>query len=365
MGSADNSSRSRLAGAAYWAMMRRIVVVAGCIDAAWILLYAGLDAPFLAALNVASVALYAAAYLLIGQRRNRAAVTLVWLEVLVHSAAASLLIGWDSGFHYFLLLFIPAMVVGTARRWALPAVLLLLTFYVGLHALCERLGPLSPLQPWALTVAWWVNVALIFGFFYAMAAFYRATVIKAERRLLAAATTDGLTGLANRSHFQLRAAAELAHGQRNRAPTALVLADVDFFKRVNDDHGHDVGDKVLVQVGTVMRATLREVDVLARWGGEEFLALLPQCSDTTALEVAERLREAVAAIQIDVDGRLLQITASFGVAEVQDMQDLQAAIARADQALYRSKHEGRNRVNAAPPPSGGPEPRLGTAAPQA
>jgi len=357
-------TRSRMAGGAFWAMMRRIVVAAACIDAAWIPFYTALGAPFLAGLNVASVALYATAYVLIGRRRNTLALTLVWLEVLVHSAAASLLIGWDSGFHYFLLIFIPAIVVSSSRRRALPAVGVLLAFYLGLHHVCSVVGPLSPLAPGALRAAWWVNAALIFGLLYTMTAFYRVTVIRAEQRLLTAATTDVLTGLANRGHFQLRAAAELAHGRRSQQPTALVLADVDFFKRVNDEHGHEAGDRVLVQVGAVMRDTLREVDLLARWGGEEFLALLPQCSGPTALEVAERLRAAVAATPIDIGGRRLQITASFGVAEVHDLQDLQAAIARADQALYASKHGGRNRVHGVPPAEG-PQPAAGAAAVQA
>ena len=329
-------------------MMRRIVIVAGCIDAAWIPMYATLGAPFLAALNLVGVALYALAYVLLGQRRNQLAVSLVWLEVLLHSALGSLLIGWDSGFHYFLLMFIPAIVVGAERRWAVPMVGALLAFYLGLQAACQALGPLSPLQPWALQLAQAVNVLLIFGMFYAMAAFYRATVIKAERRLLAAATTDPLTGLANRSHFQLRALTELSHGRRRDEPTALVLADVDYFKRINDEFGHDAGDKVLVRLAALMRESLREVDVLARWGGEEFLALLPSSNSAAAAQVAERLRQAVAAVHIDVGGRTVQVTMSFGIAEVGDPLDLQPATVRADLALYTSKREGRNRVSCAP-----------------
>lgn len=345
----ETSSRSRLAGGAYWAMMRRIVIAAGCIDALWIPMYAAIGAPFLAALNLGSVVLYAVAWLLIERRRNGAAVALIWAEVLCHCAAGSLLIGWDSGFHYFLLMFIPAIVVGAPRRWALPMVLGLLSFYLGLQATCAALGPLSPLQPWALRVAHWVNVALIFGMFYAMAAFYRATVIKAERRLFAAATTDPLTGLANRSQFHLRALTELSHARSSGQAAALVLADVDFFKRINDEYGHEAGDKVLVRLAALMRENLREVDVLARWGGEEFLALLPASDAEAATAVAERLRQAVAAVHVDIGGRMVQVTMSFGISEVVGGQDLQPATARADQALYISKRAGRNRVSSTTP----------------
>jgi diguanylate cyclase (GGDEF)-like protein len=343
----DSAHRSRLAGQAYWAMMRRIVVAAGCIDAMWIPMYALIGAPFLAALNLASVVMYGAAYWFIGRRRNGAAVSLIWAEVLCHSALASLLIGWDSGFHYFLMLFIPAIVVGAPRRWALPMVLAVLAFYLGLHAVCSAVGPLSPLQPGALRVAHWVNVGLIFALFYAMAAFYRGTVIKAEKRLLAAATTDPLTGLANRSHFHVRAAAELSRARRSGEPVALVLADVDHFKRINDEHGHEAGDKVLVRLAALMRDSLREVDVLARWGGEEFLALLPASGSGSAAEVADRLREAVSALHIDLGGRTIQVTMSFGIAELQGADELPAAIAHADAALYASKRAGRNRISQA------------------
>jgi diguanylate cyclase (GGDEF)-like protein len=328
-------------------MMRRIVIIAGCIDAAWIPMYAMIGAPFLAALSGLSVLTYATAYWLIGQRRNKAAVMLVWAEVLLHAALGSLLIGWGSGFHLFLLIFIPALVVGSSRRWAVPLVLVLLTFYLGLYAACQALGPLDPLQPWALQLAFGVNVLLIFGMFYAMAAFYRATVIQAERRLLRAATTDPLTGLANRAAFQQRAQGELAQGRRRGEPVSLVLADVDFFKRINDDLGHAAGDLVLVRLAELMRQTLREVDVLARWGGEEFLVLLPSADASEAAAVAERLRQVVAAARIDIGVRTVQVTMSFGVAQVQADQDLQAATKSADQALYVSKRDGRNRVSCA------------------
>ena len=341
-----------MAGGAYWAMMKRIVIVAGFIDAAWIPMYAVIGAPFLAALSGVSVLAYAAAYWLIGQRRNKAAAVLVWAEVMLHAALGSLLIGWDSGFHYFLLIFIPALVVGSSRRWAVPLVGLLLTFYLGLYAACQALGPLSPLQPWALQLAYGVNVLLVFGMFYAMAAFYRATVIQAERRLLAAATTDPLTGLANRAAFHQRAQSELAQGRRRGEPVSLMLADVDFFKRINDELGHEAGDLVLVSLADLMRQTLREVDVLARWGGEEFLVLLPSADVSKATAVAERLRQAVADARIDIGARTVQVTMSFGVAQVQEHHDLQLATQSADQALYGSKRDGRNRVSCASPTAG-------------
>ncbi len=348
MSPAGHTKRSPLAGAAYWAMMRRIVIAAGCIDAAWIPMYAWIGSPVLSGLNVISVGMYAAAYQLIQRRRNTAALVLVWLEVLCHAALGSLLIGWDSGFHYFLLMFIPTIVVSARSGLALPLVVALLVYYLGLHAVCQAFAPLTPLEPWALRVAFWVNVCLIFGLYSFMTGFYRVTIVKAQQKLVAAATTDPLTGLVNRAHVQERAQVELSGGRRRGEPIALVLADVDHFKRINDELGHAAGDEVLVRMAKLMRDNLRDIDVLARWGGEEFLALLPASSGASAAAVAERMRQAVVDTPIEIGGRTVNLTMSFGVAEIDGVADLQAATARADQALYISKHGGRNRVTCAP-----------------
>lgn len=330
-------------------MMSRIVVMAACIDASWIGMYALIGSPVLAWLNVISVAMYAAALAAIRNRRNTLAIVLIWTEVLCHAALGSILIGWESGFHYFLLLFIPAIVIGSDRRKGARMVIALFLFYAGLQWLCADLGALTPLRPWPLRIASWVNLVLIFGLFYTMAAFYRETVIVAESRLLKAATTDPLTGLANRSQFHVRALTEMSHSRRSNIPVSLVLADVDFFKRINDTHGHDAGDKVLVRLAGLLRTSLRDVDVLARWGGEEFLALLPASDIESATEVAERLRKAVAAAHIDIGGQVVQVTMSFGISQILCTDDLLPATARADRALYESKRDGRNRVTALAP----------------
>jgi diguanylate cyclase (GGDEF)-like protein len=330
-------------------MMRRIVVTAGCIDAAWIPLYAWFGSPLLAMLNVASVALYSTAWTLLYRRRNFAAVSLIWAEVLTHAAVGSLLLGWNSGFHYFLLLFIPAIVVGSTRRLAVPMVLAVFAFYLGLDAACDAYAPLQPISASGLRMAKWLNMALIFGMFFTMTSMYRGIILRAERRLLAQATTDALTGLANRSHFQDRAGAAIASSQRSGQALTLILSDIDFFKRINDEFGHEAGDTVLVELARLMRACLREVDVLSRWGGEEFLVLLPHSDEAGAAAVAERMRQTVSAARITLGDRVIPITMSFGVARIGVDQDLRDATARADRALYLSKQGGRNQVTIDPP----------------
>ncbi len=160
------------------------------------------------------------------------------------------------------------------------------------------------------------------------------------------ALTDTLTGLATRRHFCSVAEREFARSRRKGELLSLIVLDIDHFKSINDRFGHATGDAVLVQLAAALRAGLREIDLAGRWGGEEFCVLLPQTSLGEALEAAERLRTAVANAPIRTpDGQPLPVTASFGVTMFEpDDRSVEALIERADQAMYRAKRSGRNRV---------------------
>lgn len=164
------------------------------------------------------------------------------------------------------------------------------------------------------------------------------------------ASTDTLTGLATRRHLIEQAGHELARARRSGRPLALVLFDIDHFKSVNDRFGHGTGDQVLRRIGELLRCELREVDIAARWGGEEFCVLLPDTARPAAVEIAERLCAAVESTPMtSPDGSPLPITASFGVAlSTPDDDDFNRLVNAADQAMYQAKHEGRNRVRMAP-----------------
>lgn len=162
----------------------------------------------------------------------------------------------------------------------------------------------------------------------------------AAQLLQAQAFTDPLTGLANRRHLDDEAERLLAQAARYHHPLSLVLVDVDWFKSVNDRFGHDVGDEVLIEVVERLRHTVRDADVLGRWGGEEFLVLAPHTDHTAAYGLAERCRRAIAAAPTAAG----DLTASFGVATAGSDDDLRAVHRRADLALYAAKRQGRNRV---------------------
>ena len=336
---------TNLSGRAFWDMLRRMVIGAACVDVLFFFLFLALGSPLLAWLNVLSVSMYAAAYVLIGRRANMAALVLIWLEVLGHALAGTLLIGWDSGFHYYLLMFIPSIAVSSSPRVATALVALLLVFYLGMDVASRMLGPLAPLRPAGLLAVNWFNITVVFVMFSALGRFYLGTVRQAQTRLHVLATRDPLTGLFNRRHFQALADHVVARSRRAGEPVALVIADVDLFKHVNDAHGHDAGDKVLVHIAELLKRVCRDQDILARWGGEEFLILLPDTGDGGAVAAAQRMRVAAEADAVPHEGSSIRFTMSFGVTTLRASESLADAVARADRAMYRSKSEGRNRVS--------------------
>ena len=160
-----------------------------------------------------------------------------------------------------------------------------------------------------------------------------------------AAVCDHLTGIANRRAFFDAAETELRRWRRLPRPLTLVLIDADNFKKINDTHGHPVGDAVLRHIARVMGATFRQVDVVARIGGEEFAVLLPSADLASAQRVAERLRAALEAQPTQTDGGPVACTVSIGIAAMDDAtSSVEALLKRADEALYAAKHSGRNRV---------------------
>jgi diguanylate cyclase (GGDEF)-like protein len=162
------------------------------------------------------------------------------------------------------------------------------------------------------------------------------------------ALVDGLTGLANRRSCEDTLAAELSRAERYPAPLAVVLADLDDFKDVNDRFGHQAGDVVLREFAALLRENLRDIDLAGRWGGEEFLLLLPGTDLEGAARVAERVRQALHhRILLSVEGEPIPVTASFGVAEYPAADSAPALFAAADAALYEAKRQGKNRVSAA------------------
>lgn len=173
----------------------------------------------------------------------------------------------------------------------------------------------------------------------------RTRELEAANRMLAEMSrTDSLTGLPNRRAFLEASERELHRAARTDQPCSIVMVDLDHFKQVNDRHGHAAGDAILKAAAASLRSVLRGEDLVARWGGEEFILFLPNTDSSAALRVAEKARSTLAAAGGAVNGDSTDITGSFGVATHHAGRTLESTIAAADDALYRAKEAGRNRV---------------------
>jgi len=172
-----------------------------------------------------------------------------------------------------------------------------------------------------------------------------------QAQLREQADRDPLTGLYNRRFFATTLARELLRCERERQPLSLVLIDIDHFKQINDNHGHQAGDEVLKKLAAILTGQARGSDVACRYGGEEFMLLLPTMALDVAFERAEQWRAAFAASTVEIDGMPIRATLSIGIAACPDHADSDEALIRcADRALYRAKASGRNcvKVGAAP-----------------
>ncbi|MBU0589402.1 MAG: GGDEF domain-containing protein [Gammaproteobacteria bacterium] len=328
------------------AFLGRVALLAAGVDCIYLLFFLALDSPVLAWVNVLSVAMYLQAYRLARAGRLHAASLLIWLEAFPHAALGTLMTGWESGFHYLLLMFIPAVVLTNSRTRARLFVAALLLFLVSLDFLARQLGPLAPLAAPALIALKWLNISIFVIMFSALASYFRHRINLSEKHLQALAMEDALTGLYNRRHFQQVAEQELSRSRRTGSQLALLIFDIDWFKKINDTHGHEGGDQVLISVGRMLKFEARHIDTLARWGGEEFVLLMPNADLKEAMVVAQRLRQKVEDTPVACHTGEVSCTVSGGLTLIQAHEPLNQAFARADRALYRSKREGRNRVSA-------------------
>jgi len=162
-----------------------------------------------------------------------------------------------------------------------------------------------------------------------------------EDQLTSLSFTDTLTGAYNRRYFKQKAEEEILHAKKLHRSFSVILLDLDHFKSVNDTFGHDAGDVVLKALTDLIMQRIRKTDILARWGGEEFVILLTDISCQQAVNIAEKLRQDLMQTDIPPVG---YITASFGIASYQDEETIDALFLRADKMMYRAKQEGRNCV---------------------
>lgn len=330
----------------FWPVLRRCALLGAGVDVLLFFLFHYLGSPVLAWINLLSLSMYLLAYYLLRHGRSRVAVALMWLEVLGHSTLGIFMLGWDSGVYYYMLLFIPLIVASAKPRRAFPAVVGLWTYYLGLYLMSQLwLEPIQPISHEAALTIHAFSITIVFAMLSYLSHLYIRAVYAAQKRLRLQASTDALTGLFNRRHALEVADHEIARRKRSRAPLSLIIADIDHFKLINDSLGHEGGDQALRAISALLRRSLRTQDIVARWGGEEFLLILPETDIHQALEIAERLRHQVDNTPLVLEGQTsLAMSLTLGVSQHRDDESLDECIGRADRSLYRGKQQGRNRV---------------------
>ncbi|MDR8525736.1 sensor domain-containing diguanylate cyclase [Shewanella fidelis] len=195
-----------------------------------------------------------------------------------------------------------------------------------------------------LLTTFWINIGLSLLVTLGLLIIANLTLGKYQRKLELMASTDKLTGAANRQAFEETFTQSLAQSVVEDSPISVLLMDIDHFKKINDAHGHNVGDLVIQTLSRLLAGQLGPNDLLCRWGGEEFLILLPECNVSQAAELAEKLRSSVAQRELSVNGGQIKVTISTGVAEYRRSEKSEELINRVDIALYHAKEQGRDRV---------------------
>ncbi|TVP54468.1 MAG: GGDEF domain-containing protein [Halomonadaceae bacterium] len=256
--------------------------------------------------------------------------------------------GLEEGLGILWLYVFPSMVfyVSTLRVGAILCSLAMVLILLILSPLGPMYTPVHNYSPsFAMLLLFTLSFVMIFSYVLDRSRRQHALRLKEMAEVFEhAAKHDALTNLYNRGEGTQRLAGEYARFQRSHQFFSVILIDIDHFKRINDTFGHDSGDQVIQEVSRRLVAGCRQMDMVARWGGEEFLLMLPSADADAAVTTAERVRQLMTRTPIRVNKRALEVTCSFGVAQIQDGDSIQALLQRADERLYQAKTTGRNRI---------------------
>lgn len=329
-----------------------VIFAAGLLAyAIYLVLFIWFAVPRMALANLtAIVALLIAAWLL-HRSHLFTALFIAGVTNLFHSLYATTLLGWNTDFHMFgfIVLLVLLMCPILSRTTKLVIFVILMAAYAGVAAWLY--GSTSVLPIGTIHLFRILN-SITFAAFLAFVGYTYAEAVSGATRKLHAlnseltrlATTDALTGLVNRRQMREFIEREITRFKRSGRMFAVILADIDHFKSINDKYGHQTGDVVLIAVANAMREVMRAQDQLARWGGEEFLVLLPETSGVEALAAAQRLQERLVNLQSAQPEMITPITLTYGIAHYRPELSADGLLLAADRALYRGKALGRDRV---------------------
>ena len=307
-----------------------------------------LGVPQMALFNAFSIAFYAYWAAVLPDRPEHDEL-MAWSsagEMVLHAMAAVAFIGWASGFDLYI---IGAIALITVERSANKSKSALFTAIVVVaYSLADFYAPSWPalvfIEPEILAMTHALNAAALIIIVSYLARTFSTIIATTDEQILEMATLDPLTGLANRRQLLRQTEAQLQTPASEPRQHCLLMVDIDHFKSVNDQHGHNAGDQVLQHVAGIIEHHVRRNDIAGRWGGEEFIVVLPDADVSVAMAIAERLRRAVEAAPYPFKYRALPITITVGVTTIESSERLIDTIDRADHALYCGKDAGRNRT---------------------
>lgn len=347
----DNESDTPFVRSIFRLMMQRAVLMAIAVGLIHSLILLGLGEPAWQAAAMFALASIPFHTLLSPQRSFAVFCTALFGFVCIVGLAVvnfALHFGREAGFHFLLISFFPFIAIsgriGYTMKWLLLALHAVMLVYLD-----KQIGArgVTTLGPYLISVLRAINLGVLACLLAGLVMHYFRIATGLHSELERHASTDALTGLANRRHIETAALQAAADSRRHGYPLSLLLFDLDHFKRINDSFGHAGGDAVLRHIAQILQVDLRSADRVGRWGGEEFLLLLPHTDLDGARLVAERIRQRVLALPPLLGGKQVTLSATLGVATMSPAEPLEETLARADFALYEGKYAGRNRVVAA------------------
>lgn len=337
----DRAQLFRETTAQFWQHIVPIVQLGFGIHFLLFVLFSLLQVPSLAVGNVLSVLVYVLCLKAIRTGRYSLTGLLMSVEIILHAALATWVLGWDSNFYFYLYCLIPIIAFSfqNARGPRLLLNLAILAVSVVGFTLRRQMGTSPGVTPQLLEVLGIVNVLAALGVLWHCTALSVRFTRSMQSTLFHTANRDSLTNLYTRRRVMV-GVQQLAEA----GPSSIILLDIDHFKQINDRLGHDQGDLILQRVAQAISSNVRATDVASRWGGEEFLILMPDTPAQAAQAVANRILLRIRDWVGQVDQGPLTVTATLAVSEVRAGESFESALNRADQALYQGKQQGRNQV---------------------
>ena len=341
LSASDNAQLPRETTKQFWLHIVPIVRVALCIHIVLLVLFIVLQVPSLATGNVISILVYVFCLKAIRVGRYSFTGILMSVEIILHAVLTTWKLGWESNFYFYLYCLIP-IIAFSFQNARVPRLLLnfaIVVVSVGGFALRGQMGINSGVGPQLLEVIGIVNVLAAVGVLLHCTALSVGFTRSMQSKLFHTANRDSLTDLYTRR----RVMHEVEQLSESGA-AAIILLDIDHFKQINDRLGHEWGDLILKRVAEAINSNVRTTDVASRWGGEEFLVLMPHTSAHAAETVADKILLRIRDWVGQVGHEPITVTATLAVSEIRPGEDFESALNRADHALYKGKQQGRNQI---------------------